>query len=218
MVRQSFDKELDNLHHDLIRMGGKVEEQIDKCIIALTKQDDSLAQKVIDDDDIVDSMETDIEEKCVKLIARQQPLAIDLRKIFTAIKIVTDLERIADYAVDIARITIRLKEEIYIKPLIDIPRMADIVQSMIKYSLDAYVNLDVKLAEETCEKDDEIDAIYKQVFRELLILMIEDPRTINQATQFLFICRYLERIGDHVTNICEWIVYLMTGEHKDLND
>lgn len=218
MARQSFHEELDSLHHDLIRMGSRVEEQIDKCINALVRQDEELANQVIDDDDIIDNMETDIEAKCIKLIARQQPLAIDLRRIFTAIKIVTDLERIADHAVDIAKITIRLKDDKYIKPLIDIPRMAGIVQDMIRVSLDAYVKLDTNLAEEICKKDDEIDAIYKQVFRELLTYMMEDPKTINQATQFLFVCKFLERIGDHVTNICEWIVYLVTGEYKDLND
>jgi phosphate transport system regulatory protein PhoU len=218
MTRNSFDEELNSLHHDLIRMGSAVEKQINDCIVALAEQDTDLAQKVIDGDDLIDDMDTDIEAKCVKLIARQQPLAIDLRKIFTGIKIVTDLERIADHAVDIAKVTLRLKDEKYIKPLIDIPRMAEIVQGMIKDSLDAYVKLDAAAAEEICKRDDEIDAIYKQVFRELLVLMLEDTSTITQSTQFLFVCKFLERIGDHVTNICEWIVYLVTGEHKILND
>lgn len=218
MARQSFQDELDSLHHELIRMGSKVEEQIDKCINALAAQDAEMANRIIEDDDIIDNMEVDIEGKCVKLIARQQPLAIDLRTIFTAIKIVTDLERIADHAVDISKITLMLKDEKYIKPLIDIPRMAGIVQEMIRVSLDAYVRLDTNLAEEICKRDDEIDTIYKQVFRELLLIMMEDPTTVSQATQFLFVCKFLERIGDHVTNICEWIVYLVTGEYKDLND
>lgn len=217
MVRQSFDNRLESLHHELIRMGSMVEKQIDDSITALVRQDFPMALKVIENDDIVDNMEKDIEEKCIKLIASQQPLAIDLRRIFTAIKIVTDLERIADHAVDVAKITIRLKDEKYIKPLIDIPRMAGIVQVMIKNSLDAYVNLDGVLAKNVCESDDEVDAIYKQVFRELLVLMMEDHSTITQATQFLFVCKYLERIADHVTNICEWIVYLITGKFEDLN-
>lgn len=218
MTRNTFVDELDSLHQDLIRMGSRVEEQINDCITALAKQDEKLALYVIDNDDIIDKMETDIEEKCVKLIARQQPLAIDLRTIFTTIKIVTDLERIADHAVDIGKITLRLKDEKYIKPLIDIPHMAQIVQDMIRGALDAYVKLDVHLAEKVCESDDEIDSLYKQVFRELLVIMMEDPSTINQSTQFLFVCKFLERIADHVTNICEWIVYLVTGEYKDLND
>jgi phosphate transport system protein len=218
MTRYSFDAELDTLHHDIIRMGSAVEEQIDDCINALAEQDAKLAEKLMEKDDIVDDMEKEIEAKCIRLIAKQQPLAIDLRRIFTAIKIVTDLERVADYAVDIAKITVRLKDEKYIKPLIDIPRMADIVQSMIKDSLDAYVKLDAEMAEKISKRDDEVDSIYKQVFRELLVFMMEDPKTITQATQFLFVCKFLERVGDHVTNICEWIIYLVTGEHKVLND
>lgn len=217
LPRNSFENELDELHHELIRMSSRVEEQISNCILALANKDADLAEKVIENDDIIDNMEVDIEERCVKLIARQQPLAIDLRRIFTSIKIVTDLERIADHAVDIGKITLRLKDEEYIKPLIDIPRMARIVQDMIRGALDAYINLDVKLAEDICKYDDQIDALYKQVFRELLLIMMEDPSTINQSTQFLFVCKFLERIADHVTNICEWTVYLVTGEYIDLN-
>lgn len=217
MVRQSFDSELKALYLDIIKMGSVVEKQIDDSITALVKQDAELASKVIDGDDIADDMEASIEERCIKLIAKQQPLAVDLRRIFTSIKIVTDLERIADYAVDIAKITIRLKDEKYIKPLIDIPRMAEIAQGMIKDSLDAYIKQDSKLAEEICARDDEVDALYSQVFRELLLLMMEDHSVIKQATQFMFISKYLERTADHVTNICEWIVFLVTGEHKDLN-
>ena len=212
MTRNAFDDELDSLHHDLIRMGSKAKEQISACITALVDQDAKLAQKIIDDDDIVDGMEIDIEERCVKLIARQQPLASDLRRIFTSIKIVTDLERIADHAVDIAKITLKLK------PLIDIPRAAEIVQDMIRVSLESYIKLDINMAETIHKKDDEIDALYKQVFSELLVLMMQDPKKINQSTQFLFVFKYLERIADHCTNICEWTVYLMTGDYKDLND
>lgn len=218
MPRESFSEELNSLHHDLIRMGGAVEKQIDLSITALVNQDGDLSQNVIDGDDLIDNMETDIEAKCVKLIAKQQPLAIDLRRIFTAAKLVTDLERIADYAVDIARITLRLKDQEYIKPIIDIPRMAEIVQTMIKDALDAYVSLDAQKAEETSKMDDQIDEIYSQVFSELTGIMTKDTSTIKQGTQFLFISKFLERAGDHVTNICEWIIYLVTGEHKVLND
>lgn len=217
LVRKLFDEELKSLYLDIIKMGSVVEKQIDDSITALVKQDADLAGKVIDSDDIPDDMETSIEEKCIQLIAKQQPLAADLRRIFTSIKIVTDLERIADYAVDIAKITIRLKDEKYIKPLIDIPRMAEVTQSMIRDSLDAYIKMDPKIAEEICARDDEVDALYRQVFSELLFLMMEDRSVAKQATQFLFISKYLERAADHVTNICEWIVYLVTGEHKHLN-
>ena len=218
MTRNSFDINLQVLHNDLLRMGSEVEKQINKCIEALVNQDSTLADEVIKNDDIVDDLQKDIEDKCIKLIATQHPLALDLRNIFTATKIVTDLERMADHAVDIAKITHRLIGEKYIKQLIDIPRMGDIVKEMIKLSLDAYVEGDVEKAYVTCKMDDKVDAIYRQVFSELLVLMMEDSTTIKQATQFLFVCKFLERVADHTTNICESTIYLVTGEQIDLND
>ncbi|WP_298838277.1 phosphate signaling complex protein PhoU, partial [uncultured Clostridium sp.] len=131
---------------------------------------------------------------------------------------VTDLERMADYAVDVAKITIRLKDEKYIKQLVDIPKMAEIVVHMIKDSLDAYVSGDIEKAYAVCKRDDEVDDIYKEVFGELLRIMFENQETVNQATQFLFICKWLERIADHTTNICEWTIYLVTGEKVNLNE
>lgn len=217
MTRKVFESSLQELRNDLLRMGSRAEKQIYLAIDSLMKQDVALAEQVIKDDDILDNMQKEIEDKAIKLIAMQQPLATDLRDIFTSTKIVTDLERIADHAVDIAKITRRLKDETYIKKLIDIPRMADLVREMLKQSLDAYVEGNTKKAYEICKKDDEIDAIYKQVFSELLILMMEEHKTINQGTQFLFICKFLERIADHITNICEWTIYLVTGEQIDLN-
>lgn len=218
MVREVFKAKLEELHRELLRMGSVTEKQISLSIEGLIKQEEALAKKIIKDDDIVDNMQKEIEDKCIKLIAMQQPLASDLRYIFTSTKIVTDLERIADHAVDIAKITIRLKNEVYIKQLIDIPQMAEIVQDMLRDSLDAYIERDVDKAYSVCKLDDKVDAIYKQVFSELLILMMKDIKTINQATQFLFICKYLERIADHITNICEWTIYLVTGEQVDLNE
>lgn len=218
MTRTSFDNNLQSLHNDLLRMGSIVEKQIDKSIEALVNQDGELAEQIINDDDLVDNLQKEIEDKCIKLIGREQPLAIDLRTIFTSTKIVTDLERMADHAVDIAKITLRLKGNKYIKPLIDIPKMGEIVKTMIKKSLDAYVDADVDRAYAVCKMDDEIDTIYKRVFIELLNLMVEDKDTISQSTQFLFVCKFLERVADHVTNICEWTIYLVTGEQKDLNE
>lgn len=218
MTRHSFDSHLEELHNDLLRMGSIVEKQIYDCIKALVDQDIDLAQKVIEKDDIVDNMQKEIEDKCIKLIATEQPVAIDLRNIFTTTKIVTDLERMADHAVDIAKIAIRLKGETYIKELIDIPRTAEIVQEMLRESLDAYVEGDVEKSYTVCKKDDLIDAMYKQIFSELLLIMMNDSKTIQQATQFLFVTKFLERIGDHTTNICEWTIYLVTGEMKDLNE
>jgi len=145
-------------------------------------------------------------------------LAVDLRTIFTTTKIVTDLERIADHAVDIAKITIRLKGQKYIKQLVDIPSMAEIVKTMIKDSLDAYVEGDVEKAYATGRLDDKIDELYKLVFSDLVYLMKDDIETVEQAAQFLFVCKFLERVADHTTNICECTIYLVTGEQIDLND
>jgi phosphate transport system protein len=199
-------------------MGSIVEKQIHQSIESLVNQDENLADIVIKNDDLVDDLQKEIESKCIILIAREQPLAIDLRTIFTSTKLVTDLERMADHAVDIAKIAKRLKNEKFIKELIDLPKMADIVQNMIKESLDAYVDGNVDKAYIVCKMDDEIDEIYKRVFNELLPMMSKDSSIVNQVTQFLFICKYLERVADHVTNICEWTIYLVTGEQKDLNE
>lgn len=218
MTRGSFDLELHKLHNDLLRMSSIVEKQIYSSITALVNQDEELADEVIREDDLVDDLQREIEDKCIKLIAREQPLAKDLRNIFTTTKIVTDLERMADHAVDIAKIVKRLKGQKYIKELIDIPRMSKLVLNMIKKSIDAYIVSSVDLAYETCKLDDEIDAIYKDVFTELLELMSKDGTIIQQCSQFLFVCKFLERIADHTTNICEWTVYMVTGDTIDLND
>jgi phosphate transport system protein len=218
MTRGSFDIGLQQIHNDLLIMGSIVEKQISKCIEALVNQDCDLAEKVIKDDDLVDNLQKEIEDKCIRLIATQQPLAQDLRTIFTTTKIVTDLERIADHAVDISKIAIRLKGEKYIKELIHIPQMADIAKKMLMLSLDSYVHGNVKNAYSTCKMDDEVDDIYKQVFAELLVIMKDDSETVKQASQFLFVCKFIERIADHTTNICEWTVYLVTGQQIDLND
>jgi len=218
MARKVFEASLEELHNDLIRMGSMVEKQIHDCIDALVTQNAEKAEELMINDDIVDAMEREIEDKAIRLIAMQQPLAVDLRNIFTTTKIVTDLERMADYAVDVAKITVKLKDEKYIKELVDIPRMAKIVILMIKDSLDAYVAGDIQKAFEVCKRDDQVDLIYKEVFDELLKLMFENQATVNQATQFLFICKWLERIADHTTNICEWTIYLVTGEKINLNE
>lgn len=218
MTRNYFDQELQELQVSLLKMSSMVEETLGNSIKALKTQNVELAQQVIDNDDVIDDMENTVEDKCLKLIALQSPLAKDLRIIATALKIITDLERIADYAVDISKITIKLAGEKYIKELIDIPRMAEIAAKMVKGCIDAYVHLNVEEAREVAGWDDEVDALYNQIFRELLVIMMEDPKTIHQSTYFLLISRYLERIGDHVTNICERIIYSVTSEHVDLNE
>lgn len=217
MTRNSFDLKLQQLHEDLMSMGEVVAKQIEDSINALKKQDEALTDKVIEKDDIVDKYEEEIEDKCIKLMATEQPLAGDLRRIFIATKIITDLERMGDHAVDIAKIAKKLIGENYIKELIDIPKMAKIVEGMIKDSLEVYITRDVNRAHEVSKMDDEVDKLYKNIFAELLIIMRNDPTTINQASQFLFVCKFLERMADHATNICEWTVYLECGERLKLN-
>lgn len=218
MTRNYFDKELQDLHLLMLKMCTVVEEALNNSVHALKHQDIAMAQSVIDGDDVIDDMEAQIEDKCLKLIALQAPMAKDLRFIATAMKIITDLERIADHAVDISKITKRLANEKYIKELIDIPRMGEITTRMVKESIDAYVKQDAEKAKIVAKMDDEVDAIHKQIFRELLLIMMEDPKKINQATNFLFVSKSLERIGDYVTNICEKIIYAVTSEHVNLND
>ena len=216
--RQSFDRSLEELQQEILRMGSLVEQAIYNAVHSLAVQNVDLAKNVIEGDRIIDQMELEIEDKCLKLIATQQPMAKDLRKISTGFKIITDLERMADHAKDIAKITKRLAGQPLIKPLVDIPRMAALSQQMVKDGLDAYVRGDVELANTLKSKDDEVDHIYSQIFRELLTYMMEDPRTITQATYLLFVGRYIERIADHATNIAERVIYLVTGERPDLND
>lgn len=216
VARHSFEAGLEDLHLDLIKMGSLVEESIDKTITALKKQDLDLARKIMADDDIVDEAEKKIEKKCIELIARQQPLAKDLRTISAALKIITDMERIADHSSDIAEITIRIASARHIKPLIDIPRMAELAKIMVSKALDAYVRQDIELAKEVCASDDEVDDLFRKIVLELINIMKNEPEKVEQATDFMFIAKYLERMADHATNIGEWVVYNVTGEHEHL--
>jgi len=212
-----FEKKLEELQNSLLQMGGLVQEAIAKAVQSLKVQDTSLAEEVVRDDDFIDGLESQIEEGCLALIATQQPMAKDLRKVATLFKMIVDLERMADYATDIARTVCRIGREPLIKPLMDIPRMAEITQRMVKEALDAYIRENVELAMKMVQEDDEVDKLHKQVFRELLTIMMENPRTITQATHLLFVSRYLERIADHATNIGEEVLFLVTGEKKSLN-
>ncbi|NPV29299.1 MAG: phosphate signaling complex protein PhoU [Firmicutes bacterium] len=216
-ARKSFHEQLEELQQEVLKMGTLVEQAIFNAVKSLKERDEGLAQQVIDGDDLIDEYQVKIEDLCVKLLALQQPMASDLRVISTAMKIVTDLERMADHAVDIAKVTIRLSGQPLIKPLIDIPRMAEITQKMVRESLDAYVRHDADQVMQLIDCDHEVDGLYCQVFRELLTFMMEDPRTIRQATQLLFAAQHLERIADHATNIGEWVYYMVTGARKDLN-
>ena len=216
VTRHSFDQGLDDLHQDLIKMGSLVEESIDNTILALKKQDIELANQVFRNDDVIDELEKKIEKKCMNLIARQQPLAKDLRTISTALKIITDMERIADHSADIAELTIRMAHIKYIKPLIDIPRMAEMAKHMVNKSIDAYVRQDVGLAQEVCASDDDVDDLFNKIILELVNIMKNDPQTVEQAIDLMFIAKYLERMADHATNIGEWVVFNVTGEHDHL--
>jgi phosphate transport system protein len=216
-MRASFHSQLKELELAILRMGSLVEQAIGRAVEALVKQEAELAQLVVDGDDVIDQMQLDIENRSLNLLALQQPLARDLRFIGTALKTVTDLERIADHAVDIARIAIGLSGQAYIKPLIDIPRMAELARGMLRDSLTAYVHEDLGLAQSLAQSDHQVDHLYNQVFRELLVYMMEDPRTIRQATYLLFVAQHLERIADHATNLGEWFIYSLTGQRPDLN-
>ncbi len=213
-----YETKINLLQEKLGQMGNLVEESIALSIDALKKQDLQLAVRVIEGDDLIDDLEHEIEEKILELIATQQPMARDLRRIATLFKIIGDLERMGDYATSIARITQRIGNQPLIKPLVDIPRMAALSQKMVKQALDAYVREDISLAEAVGQSDDEVDQLFGQIFRELLVIMMENPKTITQATHLLFVGRWLERISDHATNIAEEVIFLTTGEKKNLND
>lgn len=207
-----YEEKMSLLQDKLQQMGNLVEGAIAKSVEALKTQDLKLAQAVIDGDDQIDDLEREIEEKILEVIATQQPMAKDLRRVATLFKMINDLERMADYATSIAKITIRIAHQPLIKPLVDIPRMAIISQKMVKQSLDAYVREDVELARAVGKDDDEVDNLYSQIFRELLTIMMENPKTITQATHLLFAGRWLERISDHATNIAEEVIFLVTGD------
>ncbi|MFP4697542.1 MAG: phosphate signaling complex protein PhoU [Eubacteriales bacterium] len=214
-IRHEFLKELDILHKNVIKMGTLIEKSIDDTIIALTKQDIKLAEEVIKRDDEIDDLEHHIEGECIMLIARQQPMASDLRKIASVMKIITDLERIADHCSDISEYTIRLAHEKYIKPLIHIPEMASKVKVMVRNTIDSYIKSDIEGANEVIKTDDDIDKYFYMITEELSDLMQSKPEVVPQCVDFLFIVKYLERMGDHATNIAGWIQYIVTGKMNE---
>ena len=190
-------------------MAALVEEAISNSVQSLVKRDTGLAQKTFDGEDRINRMENEIEDMCLKLLALRQPMAVDLRFITSALKIVTDLERMGDQAVNIAERAVSLNQEPQLKPYIDIPRMADIVQSMVRDVLDSFVKRDSKLARSVCARDDLVDGLNQQVFRELLTFMISEPTTIQRAVHLMIVCRCLERIADHATNIAEDVIFVV---------
>ncbi len=204
--------ELELIKERILRMGAFVEDAIRKSIRALVERDRELAVQVIDGDAIVNNYDVEIEEECIRFLAIWQPTGSNLRFVTTAIKIITDLERMGDLAVDICERAIELLDEPQLKPYIDIPRMAEAAQKMLKDSLDAFVQRDADKAIDVCAADDFVDNLNQQIFNELLVFMLKDPKNISRAVRLTYITKYLERIGDHATNIAEMVVYMVRGK------
>ena len=208
---RAFEEQLGQLRTAVLEMGGLVEEQIGQAVRALTQRDEALAHATIERDHTVNRFDVEIDDLSLKLLALRQPAARDLRLITTTLKITTDLERIGDMATHIAERAIELAAEVPIKPYIDIPRMADVARDMLRRSLDAFVREDTELALSVCLADDTIDQLHEQLFRELLSYMVENPATVSRAMRLLFVSKYLERVGDHATNIAEMVIFMVKG-------
>jgi phosphate transport system protein len=216
-MRSSLDRDLQNLEEELVRLGGMVDRAIELGLASLTQRNADLAQQVIDGDQVINDLRYQIEESCLRLIATQQPTAGDLRAVMAAFSIAMDLERMADHAAGISKVVLMMGDEPLLKPLIDIPRMAELCRQMIKHALKVYAGRDVASARSIALQDDQIDGLYQQIFRELLSIMVENPKTTTRALYLLFVAHNLERIGDRVTNIAERVVFMASGEVRELN-
>ncbi len=217
MTRAAFQERLDEVLGNLLAMGNLVDTAIERSVRSLAERDAELAQQVIAEDRLVNQAMYDLEEQTLVLIATQQPLASDLRTLMSAASIATELERMGDYAEGIATITLRGIDQPLLKPLIDVPRMTEIGRELLRGQLQAFIDRDVERARMLAARDDEIDMLFDQVYRELLTFMAEDPRTITRATHLIWVAHNLERIGDRTTNIGERVVFLVTGEVVELN-
>lgn len=211
-MERHFDQELGALRKNLIQMASLVETAIANAVKSLIERDSGLANLIMHNDEQIDALELEIDKQCIDLLALRQPLAIDLRFITSSAKITNNLERMGDLAVNIAERVIPLNQEPQLKPLIDIPRMATITQTMVKDSIDAFVNRDTELARSVYERDSTVDALNDQIFRELLTYMMQDPANITRAVHLILISRHLERIADHTTNIAEEVVYIVKAK------
>ncbi|HEX9160968.1 MAG TPA: phosphate signaling complex protein PhoU [Thermoanaerobaculia bacterium] len=211
-MTRHFDRDIEHLKELLLRMGAMVEDAINDSIRALLERDSVVAERVIAADDTIDLMELEIDQHTVELIAKMQPAAVDLRFVTTAMKITPELERIADLAVDVCERAVELNREPLLKPLIDIPRLARMAQEMVRQSLDSFVRRDASLARQVIARDDEVDMLTEQSFRELLTYMLEDSRNISRAIRLTFVGKYFERMADSATNICEMVVFLVEGK------
>ncbi len=217
MPRAALDRDLRMLQDDVLMLGSMVEKAIAAALDALERRDLEASRQVVRHDDIIDRNRYDIEERCMRLIATSQPVATDLRTIIAILHIAVELERMGDYAEGIAKISLMMGEEPPLKPLIDIPRMAERATSMLTRSLEALVNRDIVAATVVCNDDDEVDALNDQVYRDLLVFMIRDPGTIQRATYLLWVAHNLERIADRATNIAERVIFLVTGKFTEIN-
>jgi phosphate transport system protein len=215
-IRTTFHKKLREIQDEVLVMGSMVGKAITSSVTALKERDLDQAHQIISDDLKVNQKRFEIEERCIELIATQQPMASDLRSIIAILNITTEIERIGDYAVGIARIVILIGDEPPLKPLIDVPRMADQTVDMLRRSLDAFINRDAEAVKKIAVEDDLVDNLYDQVFRELLVFMAEDPRTITRATRLIWVAHNLERAADRVTNICERVVFMVTGKMEEI--
>ncbi|MGG1597949.1 phosphate signaling complex protein PhoU [Paenibacillus naphthalenovorans] len=216
-TRSNFHQAVEELQEDLLKMGGLVENHISLAVEALGARDEQLGRRIIEQDDRIDELMLRIEENCLRLIALQQPMASDLRIIGMALKISTDLERIGDHAVDIAKIAIRMSVDALVKPLEIIPNMALLAKDMLHESLLAYTERDIHRAAALAEKDDQVDKLYSSVVDEIIGMMNNDPGRNRQLSQLMMAALYLERVADHTTNIGEGVIYMVTGKRKDLN-
>ena len=214
MPRQEYVQRLNSLQDELLLIGSMVDKAIQRAITGLKDRDALVAQQVIEDDDKIDTAQIELEDRAIDLMATQQPMASDLRRLVSTIHVAEELERVGDYAEGIAKITLLMGTDPPVKPLIDIPRMAELARDMLRTSLDALVNRDVEMAIQAWQRDDDVDALYEQVYRELLTYMVEDPRTIERTTYLIWVAHNLERIADRATNIAERVIYISTGEHS----
>jgi phosphate transport system protein len=215
--RTALEHQLAEIQEDMLVLATMVESAIERGIQALRNRDAELARQIIADDLKINRKRYETEEKCLELMATQQPLASDLRTIVAVLYIIVDLERMGDHAEGIAKIALILADEPPLKPYIDIPRMAQVAIGMLMGSLEAFKTRDADRARSICDEDDEVDALYDQVYRELLTFMLQDPRTIHRATHLTWVAHNLERIADRATNICERVVYLVEGKVEELN-
>jgi phosphate transport system protein len=212
MPRQEYIQSLNELQDEILLVGSMVDKAVQRAVEALRTRDAAMAQAVIDADDEVDARQIELEEQVIDIMARQQPMASDLRQLVTALHVADELERMGDYAEGIAKITLLMGEQAPIKPLIDIPRMADIAREMMRDSLDALVARDTESASAVWQRDDEVDELYEQVYRELVTYMIADPKKIERATYLIWVAHNLERIADRATNIAERVIFVSTGQ------